>query len=129
MLTGFSQNSFGSIHLNQDILSIIGSPPKPSSHDDRHFRKTKVILTKQTATMLLSKGWFRLTCCTVSFSEAKSTINYEHKSVGVICRVLINRTSYDIHSCDPCVYITLFASHLYLLLPERFKITLTSGCH
>ena len=40
MLTGFSQNSFGSIHLNQDILSIIGSPPKPSSHDDRHFRKT-----------------------------------------------------------------------------------------
>lgn len=88
-----------------------------------------VILSKQIAIMLLSKGWFRLTCCTVSFLEAKSTINYEHKSVCVIYRVLIHRMSYDIHSCDPCVYMTLFASHLYLLLPERFKIALKSGCH
>lgn len=113
MLTGFSQNSFGSIHLNQDILSIIGSPTKPSSHDNDHFRKTKEILTKQTTIMLLSNGWFRLTCCTVSFSEAKSTINYEHKSLCVRCRVLIHRMSYDIHSCDPFVYITLSLPPIY----------------
>ena len=113
MLTGFSQNSFGSIHLNQDILSIIGSPPKPSSHDDGHFRKTKVILTKQTAIMLLSKGWFRLTCCTVSFSEAKSTINYEHKSVCVICYVFWSTACHMTSTLVIRVYISLSLLPIY----------------
>ena len=60
------------------------------------------------------KGGFVSHAVQFHFLKPKvQSINYENKSLCVICRVLISRMSYDIHSCDPFVYISLFLLPIY----------------